>query len=210
MPAPSLPPHAGAHSLSELLWRIAHDPVRERVSVGDLLQVLGDRAIGALMFIFAFPNVIPAPPGTSAVLGAPLIFLAAQLMLGLRPWLPRLVAQRSMRRKDFATLVRRVAPWLARAEKLLRPRWSGLSRPPTEYLVGAICLVLAIVLVLPIPLGNMLPALAICMFSLGILERDGLWIMAACGVAVASVAVIWGVLLALVKATLYLIASLVA
>jgi hypothetical protein len=35
------------------------------------------------------------PPGTSAFLGAPLLFLAVQLALGRRPWLPRVIAERS-------------------------------------------------------------------------------------------------------------------
>lgn len=73
---------SGNHALSVILLKLSTDLLRERISVGDLLRAMGDRAIGALMFIFAFPNVLPTPPGTSTILGAPLIFLAAQLMLG--------------------------------------------------------------------------------------------------------------------------------
>lgn len=205
---PATARHAPGPALSELLRRIAHDATRERISVGDLLAAMHDRAIGALLFIFAVPNALPMPPGTSSVIGAPLIFLAAQLALGLRPWLPRLIAQRSMARSDFAALVARVGPWLARAEKLLRPRLSGLARPPFERVVGAICLLMAIVLVLPIPLGNMLPALAICLFSLGILERDGVWVLAGLATTVAAIALVWGVLFAMVKAAVFLFVNL--
>lgn len=204
MTLPLLPRGEPGHSLSEILWRVAHDPGRERVAVGDLLQVLGDRAIGALIFIFAFPNALPAPPGVSAVLGTPLLFLTMQLTLGLRPWLPAVVARRSLAREDFAVLVRRVAPWLARAERLLRPRFSQLALPPLEYAIGLVTVVMAIVLVLPIPFGNMLPALALCVMALGILGRDGVWIAAGMGLAGIAIAVIWGVLLALVQAALFL------
>lgn len=58
--------------------------ITERISVADLLAAMQDRALAALMFIFAVPNVVPVPPGTSAILGAPFIFLAAQLTLGRR------------------------------------------------------------------------------------------------------------------------------
>jgi hypothetical protein len=61
--------------LSVVLRILSSDLNLERISVGDLLSALGDRALGALMFVFAIPNVLPTPPGTSAVLGAPLIFL---------------------------------------------------------------------------------------------------------------------------------------
>ena len=195
-------------TLSEMLHGLAQQGGRERVSVRDLTDALGDRALGALMFLFAFPNVLPMPPGTSAVLGAPLVFLAAQLMLGRRPWLPRLLSSRSMSRADFALLVRRIAPWLQRGERMLRPRFSWLTQPPLEYAVGAVCLVLAIVLVLPIPLGNVLPAVAISLLALAVVERDGLWVLAGLGVALLSAGVVSGVIFAAVKAAMLLMQHL--
>lgn len=192
-------------TLSAMLFTMAQDESRERIAVSDLLAALGDRALAALLFVFAVPNVIPVPPGTSAILGAPLVFLAAQLTLGRRPWLPAVIANRTIARSDFATLVWRVGPWLARAEKLLRPRAVALALPPTEYLVGLVCLLMAVVLVLPVPLGNMLPALAISLMALGILERDGLWILAGLATAAVSAVVVSGVVYATVKAAIFFV-----
>jgi hypothetical protein len=191
--------------LSAELLALAQDPQRERVSLADLMAALGDRALGALMFVFALPNTLPAPPGTSAILGTPLVLLAAQLMLGLKPWLPRFVSRRSMPRADFEKLMLRVAPWLIKAERLLRPRMSALATPPLEYFVGAICLVLALVIALPIPFGNIPPAIAICLLALGVLERDGLWVLAGMATATAAGVIVWGMLLAMVKAVIYLV-----
>lgn len=209
-PTPDRPsaPAAGSRRglpLSLVLLALANDTTRERIRILDLFTALGDRAIGALMFVFAVPNVVPVPPGVSTVLGTPLIFLAAQLMTGRGPWLPAVVAQRSLSREDFARLMDRVLPWLMRGEKLLRPRLGGWVRPPMEYLVGAICLLLALVLVLPIPLGNTLPALAISVLALGVLERDGLWVIAGCVAAAVASTVVSGVVLALVKAGLFVL-----
>jgi hypothetical protein len=50
---------------------------------------------------------------------------------------------------------------------------SMLLHPIPERIVGAACLLLAVILFLPIPFGNIPPAFAIAAFSLGILERDG-------------------------------------
>lgn len=204
-PMPGTRPRGRA--LSEILQDIAADTSRDRIAVGDILAAMRDRAIAALMLIFALPNVLPMPPGTSSILGAPLIFLAAQLTFGLRPWLPRVIAERSIARSDFAILVRRAAPWLARAERLLRPRLGALARPPFEYLVGLSSLVMALVLFLPIPLGNMLPALSICLYSLGILERDGAWILAGLLAGLAGLALVWGVLYALIGSALFIFAN---
>src|SRR5260221_5128272 len=195
-------------SLSEILIQIAQDETRRRISVRDLLVALRARAIGALIFVFALPNIIPLPPGASSILGAPLLFLTAQLALGLKPWLPSVIADRSMDRMHFAAAVRRIAPWLARAERLLRPRVETLARPPFEYLIGAICLLLSIILFLPIPMGNMPPAIAICLFALAILERDGIWVLAGLCATMAPVAIVWGVLFARFRSALFLLERL--
>jgi hypothetical protein len=191
--------------LLAVLHSLAHDTLRDRVSVGDLLAAMEGRALGALLFLFAFPNVLPTPPGTSTVLGAPLVFLAAQLAFGRKPWLPAVIASRSMTRADFASLVRRIGPWLARIDGLLRPRLTLLALPPMRYLVGLVCLLLSLVLVLPIPLGNVLPALAISLLALGMLESDGVWIIAGMVAAAAATIVVSGVVFAIVKAAVFLV-----
>jgi hypothetical protein len=192
-------------TLSAMLLALAEDDRRDRITVGDLLDALGDRAIAALLFVFAFPNVLPVPPGTSAILGAPLLFLAVQMALNMKAWLPAVIAHRSMARRDFANMVERVVPWLERAEKLMKPRLTPLAIGAMESVVGGVCLLMSLVLFLPIPLGNMLPALAVCLLAMGILERDGLWVLAGLGTAIAAGALVSGVVWAAVKAAIYFV-----
>jgi hypothetical protein len=145
------------------------------ISIGDVLNAFGDRAFGALMLLFAAPNMLPLPPGMSTFLGAPLLFITAQLMLGRSIlWMPPFIRDRSISRDFFALLTAKLSPILHRAERFLRPRMGMLLHPVPERIVGAACLLLAIILLLPIPFGNIPPAFAIAAFSLGILERDGL------------------------------------
>lgn len=156
-----------------MLRRLA-DSDEPRVSIGAILDAFGDRAFGALLLIFALPNALPMPPGTSTVVGSPLVFIAFQLMIG-RPvlWLPRFIVERSLAREDFAKIAAKVEPWVARLERLLKPRLLVLTTPLADRFAGAACLVLSIVLILPIPFGNMPPAAAISAFALGLMERDG-------------------------------------
>lgn len=203
----TLPPK---RRLADILADLAADPSRERISIADLVLTLEDRAFGALMLIFAIPNAIPTPPGTSAILGAPLVFLAAQLTFGRKPWLPAVIANRSVLRADFAKMVEKITPWIVRAERLLKPRLVTLTQPPAEYVIGACCLLMATILFLPIPLGNMLPAIAISVFSLALLERDGIWVLIGGVLSVISTVVVSGVVLLAVKAILLFIDKLLA
>jgi hypothetical protein len=115
------------------------------------------------------------PPGVSAILGAPLLFITSQLMMGRRTlWLPKALADRTMSRGDFAALMEKLSPYLTWLERRLRPRFTFLYNRWLDGVTGLVCLTLAIVVFLPIPFGNMLPALAIAAFGLGIAERDGL------------------------------------
>jgi len=176
--------------LSEVLDDLA-SRTDAAITVGDVLKAFGDRALGALMLVFAAPNILPLPPGTSAVLGAPLLFVTAQLMLGRSTlWMPRLIRERSISREVFAGLTAKLTPLLKRSERYLRPRLTGFLSPVSERAVGAACLLLAMILFLPIPFGNIPPALAISSFALGILERDGLAILAGWLVTVASLLIL--------------------
>jgi hypothetical protein len=202
-------PHPERRRLATILQEIAADNSRDRVSIDDIMRSMDARAMGALLLMFAFPNALPTPPGTSGILGLPLLYLAVQMMLGRMPWLPKIIAARSMARNDFATLVDRVIPWLDRADKLMAPRLQWLCGARAQQALGFACLILALVLFLPIPLGNMLPAFSICLIALGVLERDGLWILLGLMCGVISLIIVSGVVYGLARAAIFLFVSAV-
>ena len=200
MPQPLPPPR-----LSEILTTLAGDESRERISVHDMVETMRARAFGALLLIFAFPNILPTPPGTAGILGLPLLFLSAQMMLGLDPWLPGFIARRSMARGTFQALVERITPWLLRAERLLRARMELLAHPRAQRLLGALCLTVSVALVLPVPFANLVPSVALCIIGLGVLERDGLWIVLGVLAAFGSLVYVAGLAYALVKSAVFVL-----
>jgi hypothetical protein len=64
-------------------------------------------------------------------------------------------------------------PAMERFERLVRPRALWLANDWTKIPIGLICLVLAMIITLPIPLGHVAPGSAICLLALGLMERDG-------------------------------------
>lgn len=191
--------------LSEILQTVVEQATSDRITVGYLLKAMEGRAFGALLLVFAFPNILPSPPGLSTILGMPLVFLSAQMMVGRLPWLPGFIANRSLSRDAFALLTTRATPWLNRAERLLKQRLTPLVSPPAERLLGALCLFLSLMLILPIPFGNLLPSFALSVIALGILERDGVWIFAGIASTIVAATVVGGLAYALVKSAIFVL-----
>ena len=147
---------------------------RRDVTLAELVERFDNRAFGAVLFLFAVACALPLPPGSSTILGAPLVLLAPQVAMGSRtPWLPRGVRDRTL---DAATLRHvsvRLAGLLERVERVSRPRLKFLFGEVGGRMIGVVCTLLALVLILPIPLGNVLPAAAVAAFSLALVLRDG-------------------------------------
>ncbi len=170
--------------LSDILLEICDDP-DPTVTVGEIVHRFGRRAFGALLFFFSAPNWLPLPPGSSTFLAAPLVLLTPQVAVGIQgPWLPRFIDERKMKRPELAKTLRRITPFLQRIEKVSRPRLPFLFGPVGDRLIGLTCFALALVLLLPIPLGNMAPAAAIAAFGLALVQRDG--VLALIGYAVTA------------------------
>lgn len=185
---PSLPPRPPP--LSEILREIAARD-QSTVSVGDLMDAFGGRAMGALLLVFGLICTLPLPPGSTTIFGAPLMLLAPQLMLGARgPWLPRRLRARTLATADLGKALPRVLVWLERAEALSRPRLAFLFGPVGDRTIGLVCTLLAAVLILPIPLGNILPAAAVSVLGLALAQRDGALALLGYALAAASASVL--------------------
>jgi hypothetical protein len=176
--------------LSDILRRVGHECGPE-ITLGELVMAFGERAFGALILILAAPNLIPLPPGSSAVFGAPLLFITAQLMIGhYRVWLPKRLAAIRIGGDRLRYLTDRITPWVMKAEKLLKPRGTLLTSSLAERLAGGACFFLSVVLFLPIPFANMAPALALCCFALGLIEQDGAAMAGGWLVTLATIAIL--------------------
>ncbi|RZL96199.1 MAG: hypothetical protein EOP82_01120 [Variovorax sp.] len=73
-------------TIADGLTRLAADRQRPYVTIADVLAALGEGSTWMLTLLFALPNAVPMLPGTSTVLGMPLLFLTIQLASGRRPW----------------------------------------------------------------------------------------------------------------------------
>ncbi len=162
--------------ISEILVNLAEDSTRDRISLGDLLVILGDRGFGILILVLTLPNLTPIfLPGMSAVLGIPITLLSLQILVGAKkPWLPGFLLKRSLARTDFAKVIKYCLPILGRAEKLLKPRFSFFTLYLFRALMAVVIFILSILLALPLPFTGPILAFPLFVMSLALLEHDGL------------------------------------
>jgi hypothetical protein len=154
------------------------------VALGAVLDRAGWSGAGVLFIVLAAPAFLPVPLlPTGVVAGSALALLAVQLLAGWRrPWLPGRLRRIRLSRARLAPGVVRVVGLLGRLGLAPKPRMAWALRGPLARTLAALSLlVAALVLVLPVPLGNQLPALAAAAFGLALLRRDGLAALAGHG-----------------------------
>lgn len=175
-------------SLSDILKRLCATDDTAVFTLGEVIHHVGPRSFGALLFIFAVPNLLPWPPGATTITGLPLVLLAPQMALGRRvPWLPARVMNRTIRGADIDKMFGKIIPKLEVVEKLSSPRLTHVFGPVGDRVIGVIASVLAVVIFLPIPLGNLVPAVSVSFLALGLFNRDG--VLAILGYLVAVISV---------------------
>lgn len=182
-----MPPHLHPKT-SELLSELRDAfPGEEPISVQDLLKRLEGRAFGLLLLILALPNCIPNVPGISTIFGILLVAPALQMIFGAgTPWIPKRIANMSIEPRILRKVIDWSMPSLLRAEKFIQPRLEFLTQQPATIWFGIQTLILAFILVLPIPFGNWPPGMAIATLAISLLQRDGLFALISFGFFLAS------------------------
>lgn len=167
----------------------------ERVSMQAMAQAHGPGAQGALLLLMAVPCLLPVP-GVGTVLGLGLLALAATMWRGqAEACLSRRVAEFEMPR-PWALRVLSLLAWsYGLAGRHARARLSHLAaaqrRSATALMIG----VMALIVVMPIPFGNVLPALALMLIGLGLVFHDGVAVVLGHALAALTLCVTVGLML---------------
>lgn len=170
------------------------DPTALRLTLRELLQLHGEASGAVLLMVMALLSTLPvAGAGTVLSLG---IFALAWAWLRGRDslQLPEKLAAVQLNEIWTRRCLHSLAWTYERAERWLRPRWTGLSHASTRVWWALWIALMGALIFLPLPLGNLLPGTSLMLLSLGWLFRDGLALLvsAATGVVGAGYAVSMG------------------
>lgn len=164
----------------------------ETVTLREVIGLLHGRGFVLLLLLLALPFSTPVPlPGLSTPFGLIIALIGVRLAIGAKPWLPAKLLDTRLPPKVFAKVFAVARKIILAFERLLRPRMLWVTGSPLREQLHAIPIVVCAVLLLlplPIPFSNTIPAWSIMLTAAGLLERDGVFILAGYGTTVLGLA----------------------
>ncbi|WP_269514020.1 exopolysaccharide biosynthesis protein [Brevundimonas subvibrioides] len=199
-----------ARTFSEVLEDLGHGE-NPKLSLHEVVDRFGERGFGALILVLALVAMIPWPPGGKALFALAIILMAVQLtLLRHEVWLPAWAGKASVSRGFYRSASGKIMGMVRKFESLSRPRLLFMTGKVADILIGVVAVLMALMMGTSAPLIDVLPDLALVLFGLGLMARDGViligaWVMV--GVSILTYVLAWESLVALfhgVQHTLHL------
>lgn len=177
-------------SLSESLERLLTTEKGHAITLGEILDRVGSKGFGLLMMVLALPSALPVPAaGYSTPFGILFVFLGFQMLIGRRePWLPQWARKISFKASMAEKMLAGAAKAFGLLERLVKPRFEWVASRPGMAFMSVLVMLMACLMILPIPLTNTFPAMVIFMIGVGVCERDGLFAAGAVVLGILAVA----------------------
>jgi hypothetical protein len=192
-----------ATDMMDELDRLADE--RARPSVGDVVERLGRRSVGALITLPALLEITPVGgiPGVPTILATIIAILAAQIAIGRdHLWLPGVLDRRNASCQRIKASVEKLRPIARWADDHLGAHIHVLMHSPAQRFVALA--IIGLCLIVPplelVPFASTIPMGTIAIFGLGLMFQDGRlillgWIATVAAVIGLTVIVPWGNLL---------------
>lgn len=157
------------------------------VPLAALAEAHGGAWQASLLVLLAAPCLLPIP-GVGSVLSLGLALLGLMLWLAPQDDLPPRLARLQLPREGATRSLALLARFYELAHRLTRPRLALLAGPAARWWLAPVTLAMAVLIFLPIPFGNLLPAVSLMLAGLALAARDGLLMLGALGVAASALA----------------------
>jgi hypothetical protein len=175
---PDVKPLRLSEEINRLVAAFAERPVRLR----EILEITRGRGYMMLLALLALPFCTPIPlPGLSTPFGVAIALIGFRLLLREKIWFPERLLDTEMSPKFFPEFLSATRRLVRGMEYFLKPRWTWLlDTDVLHHAYGAIILACGALLLLPLPIpfSNALPALTVVFLAAAMLERDGYFVIA--------------------------------
>lgn len=165
-------------ALRRLITQIEGD----HITLRELLTLIGEQGILLLCVVLTLPFLLPVSiPGVSTLFGIVIILLGISLVLNRLPWIPKRLMDRPISNAHLIPTLEKGVDLFARIERWMRPRLTKVTQGAfVNRLNGSALSAGGVLLLFPlsfVPFSNTLPAVAILLLALGMLQRDGYFII---------------------------------
>lgn len=173
-----------SHDLVRLLRRLADDGGEAGLTLDEIRDRLDERAYGLLILILSIPCLVPGLYGVPQAVGVIIILIAAQLLIGREePWLPRRILKLRAKGAWLKAMADFAETRLGWIDRFSRPRLLVFATGAGER-AAAVFMILA-TLTIVLPMTNTIPSIALALLSVGLIQRDGLFVIGGAAVATA-------------------------
>ena len=177
------------HTLSEALEQLLQNSSTGELSIGDLCSAINDKGYGLLLIILSLPSALPIPaPGYSTPFGIAIALIGVQMLGGRRTiWLPKKIKVFKVKSSVASKMIQVGTRFIRTLERFIRPRLHTVYSGIGYSLAALLTIIMALLMILPIPLTNTFPASVIFLIGVGLTEKDGLFGIIAYSVGIVAV-----------------------
>ena len=168
-----------AGALGDQLAAIIEQLPPDRLTLGELLEVFGDEGLLLLTMMLTLVFLIPVSiPGVSTVFGAAILLVGISRVFRRPLWLPAKLRARALPAARLRPALDGGLHWVRRLEKISKPyRLRGMVEGMLAGLFNNLAFILAALLLMApfgfVPFSNTLPGLALLLYAIGMIQRDG-------------------------------------
>lgn len=163
-------------SLGKTLKDLLGTENKSALSIQEITSAVGEKGFGLLLVVLSLPSALPVPaPGYSTPFGIVIALVALQMSFSRRTlWLPRMLANIRIKPKLAHSMLDSASNLLLTVERYIKPRQRWISGRPGQLGLSIVIIIMAFLMMLPIPLTNTFPAIVIFLIGVGLAEEDGL------------------------------------
>lgn len=170
-------------SLGEKIELVIEKMPPTSVTLMEIMDIIGPDSLLLLTVLLSLVFLVPVSiPGVSTVFGIGILLIGVTLLFSRHIWLPKKIANRQLSAEKLREGFTRALVWLRRLEKISQPhRMSRLTAEGMMTVFNNLSFIFAALLLMApfgfIPFSNTLPALALIFLAVGMMQRDGRFIL---------------------------------
>lgn len=149
------------------------------ITTGEFIERISSRGLEVALLLFSLPAAFPAPAIGHATLFGPLIALfGVQMIIGRDSlWLPHWIYRKKVPVRFISFLKKKGLPFLRRVEERLGRQKKLVPQKVLRIPIGLVVVVMGLIMMIPIPFTNTIPALMVLILSLGLIADNDLLIL---------------------------------